>query len=102
MKRTLVILAVSMIAVTVIGCAPKTKVSTSIMPEFYEYIEFWNGGAMIRRYENARMEVEIATNYKAWGDDISFFKYIITVDGVTETIIDSEALSYVYRERGPR
>jgi hypothetical protein len=81
------------------GCNWNTKVDKSIMPLHYEYIEFWNGGAMIRKYENCEMRVEIATANKLVGEKVYFYRYIITCNGITETIIDSEALSYVYKAR---
>lgn len=98
-KLFLVLIAFSFLFV---GCNFKTKVTKEQMDGGrYEYIEFWNGGGMMRRYENATLEIQIATSTKAVGKDVYFYKYYVrgTIDGVqtSEVIIDSEALSYLYK-----
>jgi hypothetical protein len=80
------------------GCAFKTRVPGGIgVPSRVSHIEFWNGGACIGAYDDAAVVIKIDTAEKLFGRDISFYRYEVTAGGVTDVIIDSEALAIKYR-----
>jgi hypothetical protein len=97
MKRLSVLIVV--LALISMSCAIKTKVDESIgIPHRVSHIEFWNGAAKILEGDNAQVFTVIDTNTKLVGANISFYRYEVTINGVKTIVVDSEALSIVYRE----
>jgi hypothetical protein len=86
-------------ATALAGCAYKTTTPSGIgIPSHVSHIEFWNGGTCIGTYDNADVVIKIDTAEKLVGESISFYRYEITVDGMTDVIVDSEALAIKYRK----
>lgn len=75
------------------SCNMKSTDTSNTIPSHVEWIEFWNGGGMIARYENAEIDIKIVSAKKLYGKDISYYYYEVTSAGRTERIIDSESLA---------
>ena len=105
MKKFLLILfAVCGLLVSCGNFSDKSEVSSTHIPSHVSHIEFWNGGTMIREYDNANVRFTIANtkhvppSFVKENTHVTFYTYIIKCNGVEESIIDSESLSIVYRE----
>ena len=105
MKKFLFILfAVCGLFVSCGNFSDKSEVSNTHIPSHVSHIEFWNGGTMIREYDNANVRFVIANTKHAppslvkESTYVTFYTYIIKCDGVEESIIDSDSLSIVYKE----
>jgi hypothetical protein len=99
MEKVFYFAALLAVAVIFAGCNYKTGVTGDAgIPAHVSHIEFWNGGTRIGEYDNADVAIKIDTARKLVGSDISFYKYEVTVNGETDIIVDSEALSIRYRK----
>jgi hypothetical protein len=101
MKKILLIILFVYLIISFTNCSWKTQVPQDIgIPRYVKWIEFYNGGLMIARYENPIIETKIDTRNPALGASISFYRYEITFEKnggkFTEIIVDSEALSMKY------
>jgi hypothetical protein len=99
MKKMILVPVVVISAMMLTMCSIRTTVPEGIgVPESVTHIEFWNGGTCIREYDNATVVTKIDTRANIVGEDIFFYRYVVTAAGKTETIVDSEALSIVWTE----
>ena len=104
MKRFFLLIALSvMLTVSVFAFTEGKTLKDVGIPYHVSYIEFWNGGTLIASYKNATVEIIVQSDKTllSWTDNdnqIQFYIYKITCNGVVEKIIDSEALAIKYRE----
>lgn len=106
MKKLFAVLA-ALMAFTFVSCGTYTDSATVNdvhIPAHVSHIEFWNGGTCIGKYDNAKVEFVIKNSVHRTmsltkeNTRVVFYRYDITVDGRTESIIDSEALAIKYTE----
>lgn len=106
MKKFFIVLALTA-SLFLVSCGTYTdsaQVNNTHIPSHVSHIEFWNGGTMIREFDNANVSLRISNSKHIPASVIkdatlvTFYTYIVKCDGIETQIIDSESLSIVYQE----
>jgi hypothetical protein len=85
------------IGLAVSSCSASHKEPITIIPSSLTHVEFWNGGTLIREYDNVNISPDRRIQTYLAGS-VYVIIYHITGDGVDEYIMNSDALTIIYKE----